>query len=178
LSHIKPNIDEIYKYKTKTTISASINGRKTDNEKTNQQELNINSQYSFKLNNRNSIYIKTLNYYLFSKNTLDNELIYIGGINSIRGITENSIPSSQYSILNTEYRIKLNKKLYTHTVIDYAITKNNNTNNFNKIIGFGLGLKIKTNNNILSFIIANSKTEERKINVSESKIHVSLRTIF
>lgn len=178
LSHIKPNIDEIYKYKTKTTISASINERKTDNEKTNQQELNINSQYSFKLNNRNSIYIKTLNYYLFSKNTLDNELMYIGGINSIRGITENSIPSTQYSILNTEYRIKLNKKLYTHTVIDYAITKNNNTNNFNKIIGFGLGLKIKTNNNILSFIIANSKTEERKINVSESKIHVSLRTIF
>ncbi|MDC3387956.1 hypothetical protein OAX11_00410 [Flavobacteriaceae bacterium] len=178
LTHTKPNVDEIYKYKTKTTISASINERKTDSEKTNQQELNINSQYSFKLNNRNSIYIKTLNYYLFSKNTLDNELMYIGGINSLRGVTENSIPSSQYSILNTEYRIKLNKKLYTHTVIDYAITKNKNTNNFNKIIGFGLGLKIKTNNNILSFIIANSKTEERKINVSESKIHVSLRTIF
>jgi hypothetical protein len=178
LNHEIRSLNEIFKYKTRTSITTSIGNRNTEQEKNNQQEVEIISSYNFKLNKNNSIFIKANNYYLFNKNTLENELLYIGGINSIRGIKENSIPSKQYTIINTEYRILLNKNLYTHTVFDYALTKDNETNEFNKIIGFGLGFGLRTNKNILRFIIANNKIEEQKIKINETKIHLSLLARF
>jgi len=177
--HQKPNkYSNLFPYKTRTSLKLSIATRETESQKTPQQNIFISSEYIFKLNQKNSFYLKNENYYLFSKTTLENELHYIGGINSIRGLKENSIPSSQYSVINSEYRIELNKTLYTHTVIDYAITKNKANNNFDNIFGFGIGFGLKTNNNLLRFIFANSKTKEQQIKFSDSKIHLSLSTRF
>jgi outer membrane protein assembly factor BamA len=178
-SHKKPNKhNNLFPYKTRTTIKFSLASRKTELRKTPQQNLFISSEYIFKLNEKNSFFLKSENYYLFSNTTLENELHYIGGINSIRGLKENSIPSAQYSVLNSEYRVKLNKTLYTHTVIDYAITKNNSNNNFDNLFGFGIGFGLKTNNSLLRFIFANSKVKDEEIKFSDSKIHLSLSTFF
>jgi len=178
-NHNTPNKNKnLFPYKTKTELKLALATRKTELESTPQKSISISSEYIFKLNKSNSFFLKTNNYFLFSTTTLENELHYIGGINSIRGIKENSIPSAQYSIINSEYRIELNKTLYTHTVIDYATTKNNSTNNFDNIIGFGLGFGLKTNNNLLRFIFANSKTKGNQIKISNSKIHLSLSTKF
>ncbi len=177
--HHKPNKqNNLFPYKTKTTLELALATRETELQKTPQQNIFISSEYIFKLNRKNTFFLKSQNYYLFSKTTLENELHYIGGINSIRGIKENSIPSSQYSIINSEYRIELNKTLYTHTVIDYAITKNNSNNNFDNIFGFGIGFGLKTNNNLLRFVFANSKIKNEPIIFSNSKIHLSLSTRF
>lgn len=172
----KPN--NLFPNKTKTRLTLSLSKRKTTLNNTSQQSAYISSEYIFTLNHRNSFFLKSESYILISKNILENELHYIGGINSIRGVKENSIPSSQYSIINSEYRIELNKKLYIHTVIDYAITKNNTSNNFNNLWGFGFGFGLKTNNSLLRFIFANNKSEKEKIQFSESKIHLSLSTFF
>jgi len=178
-NHQKPNKhNNLFPYKTQTTLKLALATRKTESRKTPQQNIYISSEYIFKLNQKNTFFLKSINYYLFSKTTLENELHYIGGINSIRGLKENSIPSSQYSIINSEYRIELNKTLYTHTVIDYAITKNNTNNNFDNIFGFGIGFGLKTNNNLLRFIFANSKIKNEQIKFSNSKIHLSLSTQF
>lgn len=178
-NHEKPNKNNsLFPYKTKTLLKFALATRKTEQQKTPQQNIYISSEYIFKLNQKNSFFIKSQNYYLFSNKTLENELHYIGGINSIRGLKENSIPSAQYSIINSEYRIILNKTLYTHTVIDYAITKNNSTNDFDNIFGFGLGFGLKTNNSLLRFVFANSKVNDEKIKFSNSKIHLSLSTFF
>lgn len=178
-NHEKPNKNNsLFSYKTKTLLKFALATRKTEQQKTPQQNIYISSEYIFKLNQKNSFFIKSQNYYLFSNKTLENELHYIGGINSIRGLKENSIPSAQYSIINSEYRIILNKTLYTHTVIDYAMTKNNSTNDFDNIFGFGIGFGLKTNNSLLRFIFANSKVNDEKIKFSNSKMHLSLSTFF
>jgi len=178
-NHQKPNRhNNLFPYKTRTTLKLALATRKTELQKTPQQNAYISSEYIFKLNRKNSFFLKSENYYLFSKTTLENELHYIGGINSIRGLKENSIPSAQYSIINSEYRIELNKTLYTHTVIDYAITKNNSNDNFDNIFGFGIGFGLKTNNNLLRFVFANSKIKNEQIKFSNSKIHLSLSTRF
>jgi len=178
-NHQKTNTNNnLFPLKTKTSLKLSLATRKTETTKTPQQDIFISSEYIFKLNKKNSFFLKSENYYLFSKTTLENELHYIGGINSIRGLKENSIPSSQYSLINSEYRIELSKTLYTHTVIDYAITKNNTKNTFDNIFGFGIGFGLKTNNSLLRFIFANSKTKNSQIKFSDSKIHLSLSTYF
>jgi len=177
--HQKPNKqNNLFPYKTQTRLKLALATRKTESQKTPQQSIYISSEYIFKLNRKNTFFLKSENYYLFSKTTLENELQYIGGINSIRGLKENSVPSTQYSIINSEYRIELNKTLYTHTVIDYAITKNNINNNFDNIFGFGIGFGLKTNNNLLRFVFANSKIKNEQIKFANSKIHLSLNTRF
>jgi outer membrane protein assembly factor BamA len=178
-THQTPNkTTSIFSTKTKTLLELSLTKRKTTENSTNQQNVFLSSEYIFQINRTNSFYIKTENNYLISPTVFDNEELYIGGINSIRGYQENSIPSTQYSVLNTEYRIEINKALYTHTVIDYAITQNNSTQKNDNLFGFGLGFGLKSNNSILRFIIANRKNKEETIRFSESKIHLSLSTLF
>ena len=168
----------LFPIKTKTQLELSLARRKTAQESTNQQNIHLTSEYTFNLNTRNSFFIKNESHFLISSNILENELHYIGGINSIRGFQENSIPSSASNTLNTEYRIALNKNLYTHTVIDYSLTKNNTSKNFNNLFGFGIGFGLKTNKSLLRFIFANSKVSQEKIKFSNTKIHLSLSTFF
>jgi len=178
-NHQSPNkLNKLFPDKTKTNLTLALSKRKTTLNNTSQQSIYLSTEYIFTLNQKNSFFLKSESYSLFSSNVLENELHYIGGINSIRGFKENSIPSSQYSIINSEYRIELNKTLYTHTVIDYAITKDNTNSDFNNILGFGIGFGLKTNNSLLRFIFANSKSGQGPIKFSESKIHLSLSTFF
>ncbi|MGB0974292.1 MAG: POTRA domain-containing protein [Flavobacteriaceae bacterium] len=178
-NHRAPNTQSnFFTTKTKTLLEFTLTKRKTALENNNQQNIFLTSEYIFQINRKNSFFIKNQSNYLISNTTFSNEQLYIGGINSIRGYQENSIPSTQYSILNTEYRITLNNNLYTHTVIDYAITKAYNENSTNNLFGFGLGFGLRTNNSLLRFIIANKKNKEEDVKFSESKIHLSLSTIF
>lgn len=178
-THQTPNkTSDFFRTKTKTLLELSLTKRKTPEQTDSQQNVFLTSEYTFQINRTNSFFIKTEGNYLISNNIFNNEHLYIGGINSIRGYQENSIPSTQYNTLNTEYRIELNQTLYTHTVIDYTITKNITTNNFDNLFGFGLGFGLKTNNSLLRFIIANKKSKDETIKFSESKIHLSLSTLF
>jgi len=178
-NHKSPNkLNNLFPDKTKTHLILSYSKRKTTLNNTTQQNIYLSSEYIFTLNKKNSFFLKSESQLLFSKNILENELSYIGGINSIRGFKENSIPSSQYSIINSEYRIELNKTLYTHTVIDYVITKNHITDNLDNLLGFGIGFGLKTNNSLLRLVFANSKLKNEQIKFVNSKIHISLSTFF
>lgn len=178
-SHHSPNKkNSIFKTKTQTELEVSLSNRESKNTTINQQNISLTSEYLFQINKTNTFFTKSKSNYLISDNVYDNEQLYIGGINSIRGYQENSIPSTQYSVLNTEYRIELSKNLYTHTVFDYGITKNNTSKDNINLIGFGLGFGLKSNNSLLRFIIANRKNRNENITFSESKIHLSLSTLF
>lgn len=178
-NHHAPNrANSIFTNKTRTLLELSLTKRKTTENNINQQNIFLSSEYLFQINKTNSFFIKNESNYLISDNVFENEHIYIGGINSIRGYQENSIPSTQYSIVNTEYRIELSNNLYTHTVIDYAITQNHTTKKPDNLLGFGIGFGLKSNNSILRFVIANRTNKEENIKFSESKIHLSLSTLF
>lgn len=177
IEHSKPSQNKLFVNKTLTRIKIGT-GKRTDETNTTQQNISLSSEYTFNLNQKNAIYIGNQSYYLISDNILENESHFIGGINSIRGFQENSIPSNLYSIVNLEYRITLNNTLYIHSVTDYGYTKNQINNTTNNLFGFGLGFGLQTNNNLLRFIFANSKTNDEIIKFSNSKIHLSLKTIF
>jgi hypothetical protein len=90
----------------------------------------------FYLNTR--IALRTQNYYLHSPTYLNNELTRFGGINSVRGFTENSLQGHFLSSLLTEYRYLVSPTLYVHSILDYAIYQDNTALNKNvtkKVLG-------------------------------------------
>ncbi|MNS55869.1 hypothetical protein D3C72_887140 [compost metagenome] len=133
-----------------------------------QLQINLQAMYNFYLNKKNYINLRTQNYYLQSETYITNELYRFGGINSIRGFTENSLQAQFISSILTEYRFIISPNLYLHSIVDYCIYKdpfnitNKNTNE--NLIGIGLGAGVQTKNGLLKFAIANgtSKNTEKE----------------
>ncbi|RLD29090.1 MAG: hypothetical protein DRI75_04645 [Bacteroidetes bacterium] len=143
-----------------------------------QMLFNFNTFKIFNLNTKNSIYLRINGAGINSDNFLTNELVRFGGIKSIRGFEENSLIASLYSVLNTEYRYQLNNNIYIHTIFDATYFENEITKTKEKLFAFGLGFGINTKAGLLKFNYANGKSKNQKFKLSDSKIHLSLSTIF
>lgn len=158
-------------------INTAFGNRKTDT-KEKQTQWEIEASKSFLLNERNIIFIKNNNYLLSTESPLKNQLFRLGGIKSIRGFEEQSIPASLASILNTEYIYVLGQSMNIHSIIDIGYIKNQTVKSSEKLISFGFGLDFIRKSNRLSLIFANGKTSNSNFNFSNSKVHISLTTRF
>ena len=173
----------------KTTISIDMGiGKREQNNQL--EEIGLNRQFyvdmmamhNFYLNKKNSVNIKTQNYYLKSGKYIINELFRFGGINSIRGFEENSLQANFLTSILTEYRHTLSPNLYIHSIIDYCtykdrtISKENNQKT--NLTGLGLGLGVQTKNGLLKFSFANGSTGIKKINFYNTIIHICYNVRF
>ena len=151
-----------------------------DFEDFNEQQalFNLNTYKIFNLNAKNSIYLRLNGAGITSDSFLTNELFRFGGINTIRGFEENSISASLYSVINTEYRYKLNNTIYIHSIFDAAYFENDIALTKEKLFTIGLGFGIYTKAGLLKFNYANGKSENQKFKFSDSKIHLSLSALF
>lgn len=139
---------------------------------------NINFNYSFDLNKKNSLYVSSHNYYLQSDHYLTNELYRFGGIKSIRGYRENSLQGNQVSLLLSEYRYRFSDNFYMHSILDYGYYKDNTTNLINKPIGFGLGIGLLNTSGMFNLIYANGVDNKQVVKFSNSIIHISFKSYF
>ncbi|MFH6994942.1 hypothetical protein [Flavobacterium sp. FlaQc-48] len=143
---------------------------------------NLNFSYNFELNRKNFIYVNSQNLYLKSKNYISNELFRFGGLNSIRGFTENSLQGNNINILMTEYRYLTTQNLYLHSIIDYGIyqdqTNLQNSKKFNTLISAGVGLGLLTNNGLLRIIIANGSVNKTEIKFYNSILNICYNVKF
>ena len=173
--------------KTKVILRVGIGHRDnmdSNNNKTKEKQFftQLELTHHFYINKKNSFFIKNQNYYLKSNTYLTNELFRFGGLYSIRGFTENSLQANFASIIITEYRFLLNKNLYLHSVIDYAIYQDQSTLtsvqkiNTIKTIGFGLG--ILTNNGILKLSITNGSNHDNDIKFFNSTVNLCYNVKF
>ena len=172
------NEDKIFKTKTNLNLEIGVGSRNTSVKKTKQSILNLTGNHIFNLNQTNSIYLKTIIQRLESDNYFENELYRFGGINTIRGFTENSLTANSVNILISEYRYRLSEGLFVNSVLDYANFENKLLNQNENLFGFGFGFGVLTNSGLLRFIYANGKTENEKVKFSNSKIHLSLTANF
>jgi hypothetical protein len=133
----------------------------------NQLFLNFQAMHNFYLNKKNSINVKSQNYYLQSDTYIINELFRFGGILSIRGFEENSLQAHYLTSILTEYRYIVSPNLYIHSVIDYGSyeDKTNTVKNNTKtsLIGLGLGLGLQTKSGLLQLALVNGSTKNQKI---------------
>lgn len=160
----------------KIDLSIYSGSRNSEDTKTQQTSLRFISSKTFSINRRINLYIKNDTGYLESKNYLENELFRIGGINSIRGFTDQSITTSKYSFFNSEFRLKINSQTQLYSAHDIGTYfSNNKTNN---LYALGLGYLIKKSKNIIdiNYIIGNTTNQE--LNLKSAIISVKFLTLF
>lgn len=143
---------------------------------------NLNASYNFELNKKNFIYVNSQNLYLKSNNYISNELFRFGGLNSIRGFSENSLQGNSANLLITEYRYLASQNLYIHSVLDYGIyqdqTLAENNKKFNNLISIGVGFGLLTKNGLLKIIIANGSTNKAEIKFYNSILNICYNVKF
>jgi hypothetical protein len=148
----------------------------------NQFFAELQAMHNFYLNNANSINIKTQNYYLHSSAYINNELYRFGGINTIRGFAENSLAANFMNSILTEYRYTLSPTIYVHTILDYCrlqtLSEDNKSNKNTNLVGFGLGIGLKTSTGLLKIAMVNGISESKRIEFSNTIIHLSYNVKF
>ncbi|MCZ8197378.1 MAG: hypothetical protein O9267_07210 [Flavobacterium sp.] len=168
----------LFPEKTKIWIKTGFGNRATLNSTEKQFFTEINLKNNFYLNERNSISIKSQNFFLQSDNYIINELYRFGGVNSIRGFNENSLQGSFFSSILTEYRYTISQSLYTHSVIDYGYYQDKTSKTNGNLYGLGFGIGLLTKNGLFNLLYANGSSDNQAIKLSNSVIHISLKTNF
>lgn len=172
------NDDFIFPEKTKFNLKLGTGNRTISSLKTNQFFGQVNFSHNLYLNEKNIINIKNETFYLQSDDYIVNELYRFGGINSIRGFSENSLQANTYSGILTEYRYMMAPSIYIHSIIDYGYFQDKTSNLSDSLLGLGFGFGLFTKNGLFNFIYANGSTNEQNIKLSNSIVHVSFKTYF
>lgn len=176
--NFKPD-DFLFPEQTRINLKAGIGSRNSKFSKNDQFFISLDLKHNLYLNDKNSLNVKTQNYYLSSEDYIVNELYRFGGINSIRGFSENSLQATFLSAVLTEYRYVLAPGIYTHTIIDYGYFQDKTSdNNKGTLLGLGFGFGLLTKNGLFNIVYANGNTKDQPIKLSHSIIHVSFKTAF
>ncbi|EKT4533992.1 hypothetical protein JE951_000968 [Flavobacterium psychrophilum] len=170
--------DYLFPDKTKIYFKIGIGKRDLEIMSNSQFFSTLNLSHNFYLNKKNIVNIRSLNYYLNSDSYVINELQRFGGINSIRGFSENSLQGNALSLVLTEYRYIANSNIYIHSIIDYGYYQDKSSNISKTLVGLGFGLGLLTKNGLFNLIYANGSTKEQAIKLPNSIVHVSFKAKF
>ena len=170
--------DFLFPEKTRVNIKLGYGTRSAKFNTDKQIFTTIDLKHNFYLNDKNSINVKSQNFYLQSDHYITNELYRFGGINSIRGFSENSLQGNMLTSILIEYRYALTPSIYTHTIIDYGYYQDKSTNNKGTLLGLGIGFGLLTKNGLLNIVYANGSNKDSAIKLSNSIVHLSFKTNF
>ncbi len=165
-------------FKTKFFLQSKyqFGTRTTEDHNQTQNKLNLETYYIFDINTKNSIFLRNESNILLSNSYLVNELFRIGGPNSIRGINQQSIFSTKYTVFNLEYRIQTNLQSYLYSITDLAITEGINKlkNNF-ITLGAGYSFFVKKSKIDLVF---SSNFNKNTTNYNGFNLSISFKNYF
>lgn len=170
--------DFLFREKTGLQLKLGLGERESKIETNSQYFVQLQVHHNFYLNKKNIIGIKNQSYYLKSDSYIINELYRFGGINSIRGFSENSLQANLYSGLMAEYRYVLTPGTYIHTITDYGYFQDKSSAIKENVLGLGFGFGLFTKNGLFNLIYANGSTSEQSIKLSNSIVHISFKTNF
>ncbi|MGQ7945336.1 hypothetical protein [Flavobacterium sp. WC2509] len=162
-------------------ILGTGNRTTTTNPSLKQNFINLNLMNDFYIDEKNIITFKSQNYYLKSKDYITNELYRFGGINSIRGFSENSLQANLMLAVITEYKYLLSPSLYLNSILDYCYYEDPTLSSFTKnekLLGIGLGLGAQTLNGLLKFAISNGKTKNEELKFSNTIVTINYNVKF
>ena len=179
-----------WKYKNKT-LNASIKTasliglgqRQTvvDGSKAEKQfQIEIQNTVAIIFNDKHSIVLNNPTLFLSSTSYVENELYRFGGFNSVRGFRENSFTAYLMTALLTEYRYTLTPKIYLHSIMDFAFYKTEifNISQNNNLTGIGFGLGTQTKNGLLRIAVATGALNTKRIDPTDSILHLSYNIKF
>jgi outer membrane protein assembly factor BamA len=109
-----------------------------------------------------------------------NELFRIGGLHTLRGVDEESINASAYSVLTLEYRYLLEQNSYLYLFTDGAWYENRSRDGYIKDtpFGFGAGISFETKAGIFSINYALGRQFNNPIQLRSGKVHFGILSYF
>ena len=148
--------------------------------KTNQFNLFFDGEYFFPLFKRSTLKIGNQSKWLINNQIFANELLRIGGLNTLRGFDEESITVSAYSIFTTEYRILLEENSFFYFFSDVAFWERNLRTSYDKDLpfGFGTGISFQTKAGIFTVNYALGKQRNNPLDLRVAKIHFGFLSLF
>ena len=150
--------------------------RETQNKRYGYLNLNLNTRNQFLFSNSTSFNIQTNTHLIFSKQLQENELLYFGGSNSLKGFSEDEFTSSKYSLISTEISYKLDENTSSNIFFQQALYRENNTTKQIKSVGTGVNLKSKSGIIYLQYAIGIS--ENKSFNLQNGMIHIGIKNTF
>lgn len=164
--------------KTNIFLKLGLGSRNTQNNKESQFYARTEVSHNLTLNEKNILHLKNINFYLKSDNYLINELYRYGGVQSLRGFRENSLQSSFLASIISEYRYIISESIYVHSIIDYGYAEDKTASLRTNLYGFGFGFGLQTKSGLLNLIYANGNSNLDDFKLSNSIVHISLKTSF
>jgi len=174
----KMDSDLMFPVKFQLNINGMLGSRNTEQLNTSQARFLLQASYLFSINAKNYIFTQNQSGILNSDSYLTNELFRIGGINNIRGVNEESIFASAYTIFNLEYRFKPNPSSYFYTITDYAYTENGIVDENIRVLSLGLGYAFQTKAGLINLSYANGKFNDDSFTFDNSKVHIKIISKF
>lgn len=177
-SYTRYENDLLQPIKTHADLRFGTGKRETDTNSQAQKKIELEANHSLTLGKNHSIYTKIQIKKLWSDTFYSNELYRIGGLANVRGFNENSIDASQALLLQTEYRYRVSKEMYLHSIADIGRIKNDVYQIKETLIGLGFGIGIYNKLGLMNVQIANGSTGREKFDFDKTRIHISLHTKF
>ena len=174
----EPLDDPVFLNRFSLRLEALAGSRKTDLESAGQGRFLVDVAYLWSFNERHHAYARNQSGFLNSPDYLENELFRIGGIYNLRGVNEESLFVSSYSIFNLEYRFKPSDESYFYTISDFGWMENRVADEAFNVISFGLGYAFRTKAGILNLSYANGTFENSPFSFENSKVHVKIVSYF
>ena len=157
-------------------INPSIGKRNSNNNSFKQIKIESTISYILDLNKRNSLFLRNKTGLLNSENYIENELYRIGGNNSIRGFSEQSIFAKNYVLQNIEYRYLTTKNSFLYSITDLALIST--ANKKEKLLSIGLGYLFNTNNSQINISVTNGFSNNTEINVNNTQLFINWINFF
>lgn len=119
-------------------------------------------------------------YYAYGSSMYDNELLYVGGLRTIRGFDELSLPATFYTLASAEVRFLFEENSAVYLLSDYMFLGKKNTLSdcANHALGVGVGLDLNTPAGVFSLVYAVGKWNDNPFSIRNSKIHFGYKSYF
>ncbi|MGJ8685034.1 MAG: BamA/TamA family outer membrane protein [Nonlabens sp.] len=178
LNHTLNSTDQLFINDEYATIEIGSGVRTFNKTRVNQIKIKALLEKNIYFNHKHSFHLEGKLLLLNSKNLLFNELFQVGGINSIRGFNQNSIDTSFFTSINSEYRYRISRGIYLHSIVDYGIFEDFNSSKTENLYGLGVGTAILTQSGILRISIANGTFSRANFDFSSTVAHINLKIKF
>lgn len=149
-------------------------------DKTVQLKAGIAADFYFPMGKRWTWVLMCKAAHLQAGSLYENELLQIGGLNTLRGFDHHSILASTYVILSNEVRFSFAKQSYLQAFFDAAGYEKKHTGNYvsDFPFGFGLGIAFNTKAGIFSLSYALGKQRNNPIKFATGKINFGYSALF
>jgi outer membrane protein assembly factor BamA len=165
--------------KHKLNYSANFGNRKQETSITIYSNFHFKYSYQHSFSKQFSLEFSTLNKLILSEELEENELLFFGGTNTIKGYFEDELKSSFYNIITINPRFQLDKSIDANLFLQKAIYKDiYNSEELIYPTSFGIGIDLKNKNNIIYIQYAIAFSENRAFSIENGKIHIGLKNTF